>query len=314
MKAAYYEGFGNIDDEQIKIGELKTPEPGEGEVLVRMKAAGVNPVDAFAARGMLKDAIPCKFPLIPGWDVAGVVESCGHAASRFKPGDEVFAYARRPELQHGSFAEYICLPEAYLAHAPEDLSIEEAGAMPLVGLTAWQALFDTAKLEKGQTLLLVGASGGVGSVAIQLAKNAGAKVIGVASEKNHVYLKQLGADSVIDYRQDDVREAVTEASGGSIDVLFDCSRGDVPEKTHDLLKEGGHFVSVTNSNPARREDVHFTYVFVEPNAVELEELARLSDEGKLRMEVTKTYPLEQSAAALRDVEQLHTKGKVVITM
>lgn len=314
MKAAYYEAFGGLEDHHIHVGELPKPEPGEGEVLVRMTAAGVNPVDAYVAHGALKGVIPHQFPLIPGWDVAGVVEEAGHAAKRFKKGDKVYAYARRPELRHGSFAEFICLPEAYLAHQPESFNDEQAGALPLVGLTAYQALFEAGKLEKGQTLLIVGASGGVGSVAIQLAKEAGARVVAVASKKNHAYMEALGADATIDYARDDVKQAVSDAAGGKLDLLFDCSRGDVPSKTHDLLKQGGHFVSVTNSDPEHREDVHFSYVFVDPNAVQLEKLGKLADAGKLSIEVSKTYPLEEAAAALREVEQLHTKGKVVLAI
>lgn len=314
MKAAYYERFGDLDDTHVVVGQLPRPEPGEGEVLIRMKAAGVNPVDAFVARGAVKGVIPHHFPLIPGWDVAGVVEACGHAARRFQPGDKVFAYARRPELRHGSFAEFICLPEAYLAAQPESFSHEQAGAFPLVGLTAYQALFEAGQLQRGQTVLIVGASGGVGSVAIQLAREAGAHIIAVASEKNHAYMKKLGANATIDYKRDDVKQAVSDASNGRLDLLFDCSRGNVPARTHDLLKEGGHFVSITNSNPERRRDIKFNYVFVDPNAAQLKKLQRRIDEGKLHIEVSKTYPLEQTAAALRDAEQLHTKGKLVISM
>ncbi|MCH8558216.1 MAG: NADP-dependent oxidoreductase [Balneolia bacterium] len=313
MKAAFYEGFGELTDEQIKTGDLQKPKAGEGEVLIRIKAAGVNPVDAYAAMGMLKDAIPCKFPLIPGWDLAGEVEETGHAASRFKKGDAVFAYARRPELQHGTFAEYISLSEAYVAHKPEKMSMEEAGGLPLVGLTAWQSLFDAGRLESGQTVLIIGASGGVGSVAIQLAKNAGAKVIAIASEKNHDFMKELGADVTLDYSRSDIADAVEDAAKGKLDLIFDCSRGDVLSKTHKLIKNGGHLVSITNSNPERRDDVVFNYVFVEPNAPQLEKMTAMADKGKLKIEVSKTYPLDKSAEALRDIAKLHTKGKVVIT-
>lgn len=314
MKAAFYEGFGDLTDEQIKTGDLQKPEAGEGEVLIRIKAAGVNPVDAYVAQGMLKDAIPCHFPLIPGWDLAGVVEETGHAACRFKKGDEVYAYGRRPEIQHGTFAEYISLSEAYVAKKPQKLSMEEAGGLPLVGLTAYQSLFDAGKLESGQTVMIIGASGGVGSVAIQLAKNAGARVIAIASEANHSYMKELGADITLDYSRDDLTDAVKDAAdNGKLDLIFDCSRGDVLSKTHQLIKQGGHLVSITNSKPEHRDDVNFQYVFVEPNAPQLEKLAQLADEGKLKINVTKTYPLVKSAQALRDIITLHTKGKIVVT-
>lgn len=312
MNAAFYESFGEITDEQIKIGKLPKPEPGEGEVLIRVKAAGVNPVDAFVVQGMLKDAIPCHFPLIPGWDAAGVVEETGHAASRFSKGDAVFAYARRPNIQHGTFAEYIVLSEAYVAHAPTSFSFEQSGALPLVGLTAWQSLFDAGKIEPGQKVLIIGASGGVGSVAIQLAKYAGTDVIAVASENNHDYMKELGADFTIDYKSEDVAKEIEKAAAGSLDLIFDCSRGYVLSKTNHLLKKGGHLVSITNSKPERRKDVVFNYVFVEPSAVQLEKMAALADEGKLNIEVSKSYPLSESAEALREITTLHTRGKTVV--
>ncbi len=140
MKASYYERFGDLT--QVKTGNLERPNPGEGEVLVHVKSAGVNPVDAAVARGMLNDVIPAKFPVIPGWDAAGVVKECGHAAKRFKKGDEVYTYARRPVIQAGTFAEYISIPESYLAYRPQKISMKESGGIPLVGLTAYQSLFD----------------------------------------------------------------------------------------------------------------------------------------------------------------------------
>ena len=311
MKAAYFEKFGELD--QIKIGELERPEPKEGEVLIRVKSAGVNPVDAFVVRGMLKDAIPTEFPAIPGWDLAGVVEDNGHSASRFNEGDEVYAYARRPTIQHGTFAEYVSLPESYIAHRPQKVSMDAAGGIPLVGLTAYQALFDAGKLEEGQTVLILGASGGVGTLAIQLAKNAGAKVIGVASEKNHPYMEELGADATIDYSKEHVGEAVKEIEPDGVDLIFHCSRGDSLEQSMSTLKKGGHLISITNSKPDVREDVKFQYVFVEPNAVQLEKLRKLTDDGKIKLPVTKSYPLDDAATALQEIESLHTKGKLVVT-
>ena len=311
MKAAYFEKFDELD--QIKIGELERPEPKEGEVLIRVKSAGVNPVDAFVVRGMLKDAIPTEFPAIPGWDLAGVVEDNGHSASRFNEGDEVYAYARRPTIQHGTFAEYVSLPESYLADRPQKVSMDAAGGIPLVGLTAYQSLFDAGKLEEGQTVLILGASGGVGTLAIQLAKSVGAKVIGVASEKNHSYMKELGADETIDYSDDDVGDAVREIEPDGVDLILHCSRGDSLDQSKDTIKEGGHLVSITNSSPEVRDDIKFEYVFVEPNAVQLEKLRELTDAGKIKLPVTKSYPLEDAVKALQEIESLHTKGKLVIT-
>jgi NADPH:quinone reductase-like Zn-dependent oxidoreductase len=313
MKTSYYSEFGELDN--IKTGTLDKPEPGEGEVLVQIKAAGVNPVDAAAAKGMLKDAIPSGFPSIPGWDMAGIVKKRGYSARRFNEGDEVYAYARRPKIQHGTFAEYIVLPESYLAKRPEKISMEEAGGIPLVGLTAYQSLFDAGKLTQGQTLLILGASGGVGTLAIQLAKAHGAHVIGVASKSNHEYMKELGADHTIDYNDNHVGEAVNNIAPDGVDIIFHCSRGEtlnqVMEKS--VLKKGGHLISITNSNPEINEDINFQYVFVEPNSTQLQHIQELTDDGKIKVHVSKTYSLEEAGQALKDIETLHTRGKLVIT-
>ena len=309
MKASYYNEFGELNN--IKTGDLDKPEPGEGEVLVRIKAAGVNPVDAFVANGMLKDAISNEFPTIPGWDMAGVVEERGHSARRFKEGDEVYAYARRPVIKHGTFAEYIALPESYLAKRPQKISMEEAGGIPLVGLTAYQAIFDAGKMKEGQILLIRG----VGTLAIQLAKAHGIKVIGVASEKNHNYMEELGADAVIDYKDNHVGEAVEAIEPDGVDMIFHCSRGEALNQVMEtgVLKENGHLISITNSNPDINDDINFQYVFVEPNAVQLQHIQELADDGKIKVHVSKAYKLEEAGQALKDVQTLHTRGKLVIT-
>ncbi|MBP3192868.1 NADP-dependent oxidoreductase [Natronogracilivirga saccharolytica] len=311
MKASYIAAFGGPDS--VTTGELDRPEPGEGEVLVRVKSAGVNPVDSAIVRGMLKDFIPSEFPLIPGWDVAGVVEARGHAARRFSEGDAVYAYARRPLIQHGAFAEYISLPESYLAHSPTNLTTEEAGGIPLAGLTAWQSLFDAGKVQKGDTVLILGASGGVGTFAVQFAKWNGARVIGVASSKNHDYLKELGADDTVDYKEGHVGEAVEKIVPAGVDMIFDCSRGEALAQSMDTLIKNGRLVSITNSNPDRRSDIRFQYVFVEPNARQLEQISELADNGELKAPVTKAFRLEEAGKALEQVELLHTRGKMVIT-
>lgn len=313
MNAAYLEEFGEPDS--IKTGELDKPEAGEGEVLVRVKAAGVNPVDAAIVTGKLKDAIPTEFPAIPGWDVAGVVEERGHSARRFNEGDEVYAYARRPVIQHGTFAEYISLPESYLAKSPGELSIEASGGIPLVGLTAYQSLFDAGDLQSGQTLLILGASGGVGTMAIQLAKAKGANVIGVAGTDNQEYMHELGADETIDYSKQDVGAAVKELVPEGVDLIFHCSRGNSLEQVMkaDILKPEGVLVSITNSQPDISDDVEFHYVFVEPNARQLEHISELADEGKIQVPVTNTYSLEEAGEALKQISTLHTRGKIVIT-
>lgn len=313
MKAAFIEEYGDLNN--IKTGQLDKPEAGEGEVLIRIKAAGVNPVDAAVVKGMLKDAIPGEFPLIPGWDVAGVVEETGHSVSRFSSGDEVYAYARRPKIQHGTFAEYVSLPESYLAERPTNISMEEAGGIPLVGLTAYQSIFDFGELKKGQTLLILGASGGVGTLAIQLAKSVGANVIGVASEANHDYMKELGADITIDYKNNHVGKAVKKAQPKGVDLIFHCSRGDsfTQVMETDVLKDGGKVASITKSKPDISDHIEFKYVFVEPNAEQLEHIAALADNGKIKVPVSNTYSLKEAGQALQEIEKLHTRGKLIIT-
>ncbi|WP_199535433.1 NADP-dependent oxidoreductase [Rhodohalobacter sp. SW132] len=311
MKASYFESFNELD--QIKTGELPDPELKEGEVLVRIRAAGVNPVDAAVVRGMLKDAIPTEFPVIPGWDLAGEVEKRGFSARRFSEGDEVYAYARRPVIQHGTFAEYISIPESYLSKKPESITMEQAGGIPLVGLTAYQSLFDAGNLREGQTVLILGGSGGVGTLAIQLAKSVDAKVIGVASEKNHAYMKELGADETIDYSDGNVGEAVRKLHPDGVDMIFHCSRGDSLSQSMGTLKKGGHLVSITKSKPEVRDDIHFQYVFVEPNARQLDHIRELVDSGKITVPVSETFTLEEVPQALSQIEKLHTRGKLVVT-
>ncbi|MDZ7680283.1 MAG: NADP-dependent oxidoreductase [Fodinibius sp.] len=311
MKAAYFEEFGELD--QIQTGTLDRPEPGEGEVLVRVKSAGVNPVDAAVARGMLNEVIPAQFPAIPGWDMAGVVETRGHAARRFEQGDQVYAYARRPIVQHGTFAEYVAIPESYLARKPESISMEASGGIPLVGLTAYQSLFQFGNLQEGQTLLVLGGSGGVGTMAIQLAKWAGATVIGVASESNHEYMQELGADETLNYSIGDVGKAVEAVAPNGVDFILHCSRGNSLEQSIDTLKSGGQLISITNSDPDRPDDIQFQYVFVEPNATQLQHIQELADDGFLTMPVSNTYTLDEAGQALQDIESLHSRGKSIVT-
>lgn len=313
MKAAFFEEFGELDN--IQIGEMNRPEPGEGEILLKVEAAGVNPVDAAVVRGMLKDAIPTEFPAIPGWDVGGTVVENGFSARRFKEGEKVYAYARRPMIQHGTFAEYIALPESYLSKCPKNISMEEAGGIPLVGLTAYQALFDAGNLKEDQTLLILGASGGVGTLAIQLAKSVGATVVGVASEKNHDYMKEIGADKTVDYSDGDVGKQVAELTGGSVDLIFHCSRGNSLSECMDadIVSDDGKVVSITKSKPEEGWNVTYEYVFVEPNSSQLNHMADLAVTGELKVPSIKTYSLDEASQALKDVETLHNRGKLVIT-
>ncbi|TXK47932.1 NADP-dependent oxidoreductase [Pontibacter qinzhouensis] len=310
MKAVIYETFGG--PEQLKLSTLAVPEIKEGEVLVRIKAAGVNPVDYAVREGYLKDKLPTVFPVIPGWDVAGVVEERGFSARRFEIGDEVFAYARRPAVQYGTYAEYIVLPESYLAKKPREISWEAAAGIPLVGLTAWQSLFDVGKLQKGQAVLVLGGSGGVGSMAIQLAKAKGATIMAVASEANHAYMQELGADFTVTYKNTHVGEAVKEVIPEGVDLIFDCASGDTLKQSLQALKPSGKVVSILHQGEGLGADLDFTYVFVEPNAKQLDQLCELVETGKLQVHVSKKYSLEDAAEAQKQIQTLHTKGKIVL--
>ncbi|WP_082883147.1 NADP-dependent oxidoreductase [Rufibacter roseus] len=310
MKAAFYEEFGG--PEKIKVGQLEVPELKEGEVLVRIKAAGVNPVDYVVREGYLKDMIPTQFPAIPGWDVAGVVEDRAFSARRFNVGDEVYAYARRPTVQHGTFAEYIVLPESYLAHKPKNLSFEEAAGIPLVGLTAYQSMFDVGNLQAGQTVLILGASGGVGSLGIQLAKEKGVTVIGVASQKNHAFMKELGADHTVTYKDTDVGAAVKEIYPDGVDLIFDCASGETLQQSLKALKSGGTLVSILNHGEDIDKSINFHYWFVEPNSTELEHIREIAEAGKLKVHVSEKYSLDDASEALKQIATHHTTGKIVV--
>lgn len=310
MKAAVYHEFGG--PEKVQTETIELPELKEGEVLIRIKAAGVNPVDAAVREGYLKDFLPQEFPAIPGWDVAGVIEERGFSARRFSIGTEVYAYARRPTVQWGTFAEYMILPESYLAKRPLNLTWEEAAGIPLVGLTAYQSLLDAGNLQNSQTVLLLGASGGVGSMAIQLAKEKGATVIGVASEKNHDLMKELGADYTIDYRNTHVGEAVKGIFPDGVDLIFDCASGETLAQSLQVLKPAGKLVSILNRGEDLDPGIDFQYVFVEPNSSQLEQLSVLAERGRLKVHVSSTYSLDEAAEALRQIQTKHTRGKIVV--
>ncbi|WP_210486037.1 NADP-dependent oxidoreductase [Rufibacter aurantiacus] len=309
MKAAFYEAFGG--PEKIKVEELEIPELKEGEVLVRVKAAAVNPVDNAVMAGWLSSFLPVQFPAIPGWDVAGVVEDRAYSARRFNVGDEVYAYARRPVVQQGTFAEYIVIPESYLARKPKNLSFEEAAGIPLVGLTAYQSMFNAGNLQAGQTVLILGASGGIGNLGIQLAKWKGATVIGVASQKNHLFMQELGADHTIDYKDTHVGEAVKELFPDGVDLIFDAASGDTLQQSLIALKPGGKLVSILNRGENLDKSIDFQYLFVEPNSTQLEHLRELADAGHLKVHVSETYSLDQAGEALQQIASHHTTGKIV---
>ncbi len=289
---------------------MDRPEPvvGPDVALVRARAAGVNPVDAKMCKGSLDDRYPCHFPLIPGWDVAGVVESVGPALPEFSPGDEVVGYVRRDHVQWGTYAELVPAPVRALARKPSSLSWAEAAALPLAGLTAWQVLTRALDVGEGDVVLVHAAAGGVGSFAIQLAQVLGARVVGTASEANHGYLRGLGAEPVA-YGEGLV-ERVRSVAPEGVTAVVDLIGGDALDVSPQLLAEDGRLASVLD--PARVQELGGTYWFVRPDPGELATLCRMVDEGRLTVHVERAMPLEEAADAHRLIETGHRQGKLVL--
>ena len=283
-------------------------------MLVRVRAAGLNPVDHKVREGGLAGAFPFHFPVILGWDAAGEVERVGPAVTWFKPGDAVYGYCRRHELQFGTYAEYTSVPEGYLAHMPRELPFEAAGAMPLAALTAHQAL-ERVGLRGGETLYVPGGSGGVGHFAVQLAVERGARVIAAASPANHDFVRGLGAEPV-DYAAEDVTAQVRElAAGEGADAALDPFGGDGREQAFAALRRGGRLVSLASPAPEPREGFEVHYIFVRPSGYDLgEHITPLVREGRLRPHVQEAYPLERAAEAHERLEGRHVRGKLVLTV
>jgi len=309
VRAVYIEEWG--DGDVMRVGEVPDPPVGPDMVLVRVRAAGVNPVDAKIRGGYLAQRLPFHFPLVLGWDAAGVVEQVGPAVTWFKPGDEVYGYCRRHHLQFGTYADYAIVPEGFLAHKPRSLSFEEAAAVPLAALTAHQAL-DILGLRNGESLLVGGGSGGVGHFAVQLGVVRGGRVIATASEANHDFVRSLGAEPV-DYRIPDLGERIRALAGdGGVDAALDLFGGENRALAYSVLRRGGRLASVAQPPPEPRDGAESHYVWVRPAGDQLSELANLIDEGRLRPEIAAVYTLEQAAEAHRRVEEGHVRGKLVL--
>jgi NADPH2:quinone reductase len=313
MKAVLFNAYGGSD--VLAVGEVPDPVPNDGEVRIQIHAAGVNPVDCKIRLGLVQQRIPHVLPVIPGWDAAGIIDAVGPGVSRLKVGDAVYAYCRKPIVQFGAYAEYIVLPEEQVALKPEKASFEEAASIPLAALTAWQCLFDASSLHNGQSVLIHAGAGGVGGFAIQLAKNAGAFVIATASRKNHEYVKQLGADEVIDYTKIDFRDAVLAAHPKGVDVVFDTVGGEVQIKSADVVRKGGVLVSILayqDEQTLKAKGIQTNYVFVSPNREQLDKLAELFAAGKFKTHITAVFSLPEAAQAHDMIESRRTVGKIVL--
>jgi NADPH:quinone reductase-like Zn-dependent oxidoreductase len=298
--------------EKLELVDVDPPPVARDGVLVRIRAAGVNPVDWKMRQGGLAKEFPYQYPVILGWDAAGVVEKVGAAVTWFKPGDEVYGYCRRHHLQYGTYAELISAPEGFFAHKPPGLSFEEAAALPLAALTAHQSL-ERLGLRGGESLFVGGGSGGVGHLAIQLARARGARVVATASARNHDFVRELGAEP-LDYGADDLPGRVRDLSEDSgVDAAFDLFGGEDREGAFAVLRRGGRLVSIAAPPPEPREGHEVHYIFVRPSGYDLgEHITPLVSEGRLRPHVEETYPLERAAEAHERIEAGHVRGKLVL--
>ena len=306
IKAVRIHAYGG--PEQLVYEDAPKPEPAADELLVRVHAASINPVDWKVRQGYLKDFIPYQLPMIPGWDVSGVVEAVGSAVTDFNVGDEIYS---RPDItRDGSYAEYMVLRASEAAHKPTSVDHAHAAAVPLAGITSWHALFEAGKLEAGQRVLIHAAAGGVGTLAVQLAKWKGAHVVGTASARNREFLQQLGVDEVIDYTSTKFEAVVRD-----IDVVFDTIGDDTQERSWQVLKPGGILVSIISPPSQETADQHGVrqaYVFIEPNAAWLTEIAGLIDAGKVKPIVETVLPLSEARQAHELSQSGHTRGKIVL--
>lgn len=310
MRAITQKSFG--DPHVLDVTDLPRPEPLPSEVLVRVHAAGVNPIDAVVRSG----AFPLigQPPFVLGWDISGVVEEVVPGVNRFRPGDEVFGMPFFPRAGSG-YAEYVAVPSRQLARKPAALDHLQAAALPLAGLTAWQSLVDTARIEPGRRVLIHGGGGGVGHLAVQIAKAHGAHVITTARADKHDFVRGLGADEAVDYRSTDFSEAVRD-----VDVVLDTVGGDYGHRSIPVLRPGGLLVTaVDRTDTALRAAVEsagrrFAGITVEPDHVGLEALADLAAAARLTPHVGHALPLADAAKAHVLVESGRTRGKIVLTL
>ncbi|KTC51022.1 NADPH:quinone oxidoreductase [Pseudomonas fluorescens ABAC62] len=329
MKAFLIDRYGKNNG---RLGEVPEPEPGINDVLVKVHASSVNLLDSKISKGEFKLILPYRLPLIMGNDIAGVVVSVGTGVRAFKPGDEV--YARPPQARIGGFAELIAIEQGAVALKPDNTSMEHAAALPLVALTAWQVLVETARLKKGQKVFIQAGSGGVGSVAIQLAKHLGAFVATTTSSANVEWVKALGADVVIDYTQQNFESVLRD-----YDVVLNSLGPAELEKSLRILKPGGQLISISGPptaefareqklfrglgwimrllssgirRRARKQGINYAFVFMRADGAQLQKITALVESGAITPVIDRTFPFESTAQALSYVEQGRAKGKVVV--
>jgi NADPH2:quinone reductase len=319
MKAVYIDKFGGPDE--LKLAKLPVPALGEDQVMVRVSHAGVNPVDWKIREGYLEPLFPHAFPLIPGWDMAGTIETVGANIDQFKPGDKVYCYSHLDTVQYGTYAEFAPADVTAVAHMPKNLSFAEAASIPLSMLTAWQALVEFAEIQAGETILVCAGAGGVGGFAIQIANHIGAKVLTTASVGNHNYVEILGAAVAIDYNTEEISEVVKFHMPEGVDVVFDCTgRTDVEENFAYVRKNGGRVISICGlpkvipilESKGKEYDAKAGLVFVTPDGQSLSEITKLIEHGHLKPLPIEEYPLAEAKTVQIDSENGHVRGKLVL--
>ena len=315
MRAIVQHGFGG--PEVLRLERVPLPEPLPTEILVRVHAAGVNPVDWKTRAGSGMAGVLGEAPFIPGWDVSGVVEEVGFGVNRFRPGDEVYGMPWVPRAA-GAYAEYVTAPSRQFARKPAAVGHVQAAAVPLAALTAWQALTDTAHLQAGQRVLIHAAAGGVGHLAVQFAKHLGAQVIATASGARHGWLTELGADELIDYTAVPFEQAAKD-----VDVVLDLVGDDHENTSHrslEVFRPGGLIIAVPSGvspqllSAADARGLRASAFLVEPDGTALTRIAELIDSGKVRVQVEGDFELEQAAEAHVRGETGHTRGKLVLRL
>src|SRR5712672_1650041 len=306
MKAIRIHNYGG--PEVLQYEDAPRPKPQAGEVLIRVHAAGVNPIDWKVRQGHMRDFWPHKFPLILGWDLSGVVEQLGRGVSRFKIGDEV--YSLPDPTRNGAYADHIVVRESELALKPNSLHHIRAAAVPLSALTAWQSLFDTAQLQPGQHVLIHAGSGGVGHFAVQLAKWKGAYVFATASTKNQDLLRELGVDEPIDYTKQKFEDVAR-----NIDIVLDTIGGKTQERSWKVLRQGGILVSLvqpSSEEKAKELGVRAAFMAGHPSGAQLAEIAKIIDSGELVPVIDRILPLSEVRRAHELSQSGHTHGKIAL--
>lgn len=310
MKAIVIHEYGSSD--QLVEEEVPKPIIADDQVLVELHATSINPIDWKLREGYLQEKFPFDFPIILGWDAAGIVTEIGHSVSDFSVGDRVFA--RPATTEKGTYAEYATVDKNLVAKMPENLSFEEAAAAPLTGLTAWQCLVNFSDINAGDKVLVHAGSGGVGNFAIQIAKSFGAHVASTASEKNEEFVRELGADQFINYQTEDFEEVLDD-----YDIVLDTMGGAIQEKSFNVLKEGGKLVSIAqppDQDIAESKGVKAGFLWLESDGNQLAQLGELMEKGEVKAHIGQTFSLTEEG--LRGAHKLsethHAKGKIVINI